>query len=419
MTIKSLYPNVRPTLNLNFARTKALDPRITFTRASTATFVGSDGLIQTAASGAARFDHNPATGESLGLLVEEARTNYALYSQQVGDWTLSNVTATGNSIVAPDGTTTATLLTDNSATSTHSINRTFTNNQSTTTFSVYVKRGAARYFAIGGASTSPEASACFDFDNPTTITYQAGSITNFSSASLTVVANGWYRVVATHAGFGGSGTGTVYLFTLNSQPANSGGMSGFSPLSYTGSSSLSIYWWGFQIEQAAFPTSYIPTTTATVTRAADVASMTGTNFSSWYNQSQGTLFGSFKTSTTDGNMGLFAAYQASAATTNRISLRPRNSFADTAGTQQFFFNSVSVSTGQQAKMAWGFGSTATLYKDGTLIGTDSSVTLSSVLDAAIIGNYEPGSTGWTNGTIARLAYYPVRLPDAQLQALTS
>ena len=62
MTIKALYPTVRPTLNLDFAKTKALDPRVTFTRASTATFVGADGLIQTAASGAARFDHNPTTG---------------------------------------------------------------------------------------------------------------------------------------------------------------------------------------------------------------------------------------------------------------------------------------------------------------------------------------------------------------------
>ena len=82
MTIKALYPTVRPTLNLDFAKTKVLDPRITYTRASTATFVGSNGLIQTAASGAARFDHNPTTGESLGLLVEEARTNRVTYSEQ-------------------------------------------------------------------------------------------------------------------------------------------------------------------------------------------------------------------------------------------------------------------------------------------------------------------------------------------------
>jgi hypothetical protein len=89
MTIKSLYPSIRPTLNLDFAKTKSLDPRITFTRASTATYVGSNGLIQTAASGVARFDHNPTTGESLGLLVEPARTNLLLNSA-----TLSTQSAT-------------------------------------------------------------------------------------------------------------------------------------------------------------------------------------------------------------------------------------------------------------------------------------------------------------------------------------
>jgi hypothetical protein len=77
MTTKNLYPNSVPSLNLNFAKLKRLDPRVTFTRASTGTYVGADGLIKTAGNGVARFDHS-ATGESLGLLVEEARTNYSI-----------------------------------------------------------------------------------------------------------------------------------------------------------------------------------------------------------------------------------------------------------------------------------------------------------------------------------------------------
>ena len=118
MTIKALYPTVRPSLNLDFAKTKRLDPRVTFTRASTATFVGANGLIQSAASGAPRFDHNPTTGESLGLLVEEARTNSFLYSQEIdtGNWRKFNITATANAGLAPDGTTTAELITTASTT---------------------------------------------------------------------------------------------------------------------------------------------------------------------------------------------------------------------------------------------------------------------------------------------------------------
>ena len=109
MTIKALYPTARPSLDLDFANTRCLDPRITFSRASTATFVGADGLIQTAATNVARFDHDPVTRESLGLLVEEARTNLITYSEQLNNtgWFKNLVTVSANAGVAPDGTFTA------------------------------------------------------------------------------------------------------------------------------------------------------------------------------------------------------------------------------------------------------------------------------------------------------------------------
>jgi hypothetical protein len=109
MTIKNLYPTSRPTLDLNFAATKRLDPRITFTRASTATFVGADGLIQSAATNAARFDHNPATGESLGLLVEEARTNIETNSEFF-KWTVTSGFIQPCATVDPAGTFRASRL---------------------------------------------------------------------------------------------------------------------------------------------------------------------------------------------------------------------------------------------------------------------------------------------------------------------
>jgi hypothetical protein len=76
-----------PSLDLRFAETKSLNDfisstnLITFTRASNATFIDSNGLIQTATTNTPRFDHNPATGESLGLLIEEQRVNLLLNSE--------------------------------------------------------------------------------------------------------------------------------------------------------------------------------------------------------------------------------------------------------------------------------------------------------------------------------------------------
>jgi hypothetical protein len=120
-SVSITLPISSPSLDLNFAANKSLiddisgNNLITFSRASTGTFVGSDGLIQTAASGVPRFDHTGATGESLGLLVEEARTNIATYSTDFSQavWAKSNSTITANAATAPDGTLTASLLLPN------------------------------------------------------------------------------------------------------------------------------------------------------------------------------------------------------------------------------------------------------------------------------------------------------------------
>ena len=82
MSIKSSYPTDSPSLVLDFANSRRLDPRITFTRAQTgniSSYMGPDGLIKYAGPDQPRFDHryNSVTGEveSLGLLIEESRVN--------------------------------------------------------------------------------------------------------------------------------------------------------------------------------------------------------------------------------------------------------------------------------------------------------------------------------------------------------
>ena len=77
MSIRNTYPTIRPSLNLDFARSRTLDPRITFSRTTTGTYMDSDGLIKVASADEARFDHRYVNGqlESLGLLVEESRSN--------------------------------------------------------------------------------------------------------------------------------------------------------------------------------------------------------------------------------------------------------------------------------------------------------------------------------------------------------
>jgi hypothetical protein len=115
LNVASTRASIRPTLLLDFASTKKLDSRVTFTRASTATVINELGVLQVVASGVPRFDHDPVTGESLGLLMEESRTNLLLNSATL---VTQNVTVTavayslsfyGAGAVTLSGTTTGTV----------------------------------------------------------------------------------------------------------------------------------------------------------------------------------------------------------------------------------------------------------------------------------------------------------------------
>lgn len=136
----------RPSLDLRFADNKSLvdattgQNLVTFTRASSGTYVDSQGVIRTATTNEARFDHNPTTGESLGLLVEEQRVNYCLQSEAFGTspWAASNVTVTANTETSPAATLTADTLAATSANGT--LRQPVATTAVAMTFSVYLKR---------------------------------------------------------------------------------------------------------------------------------------------------------------------------------------------------------------------------------------------------------------------------------------
>lgn len=110
------YPVIQPTLNLDFANRKSLDPRITFARNSVGTYFDSKGVMQTASANVARFDHAPVSGESLGLLIEEARTNILLNSSALSTQSVTTTATTytlsfyGPGSVVLSGTATGTLV---------------------------------------------------------------------------------------------------------------------------------------------------------------------------------------------------------------------------------------------------------------------------------------------------------------------
>ena len=407
-----------PSLDLRFADNKSLVDAVTgaslvtFARAYSGTYVDSAGVLQTAAIDVPRFDHNPTTGESLGLLVEEARTNLLLRSEEFDNasWAKVGATVTANTGAAPDGATTADLFT-RTTTGVSYATQTFTKTASAIqyTFSVFVKQSVGNFCALRVQGTYPSrVDVVFNLSSATISTAAAvfGSFTG-PSASITPYANGWYRLTVT-----ATSDAVVALQVLASFNSNGIVLDGTDSVS-TSAGLL----WGAQLEAGAFPTSYIPTTTAAATRSADVASIGSSAFASFYNQSEGTVFveAARATAVTGQYPNIFNITDGTGS--NRIQLYGLD-YGDrytheisTAGSAQVGFNQSQVLAANTFnKLAVAFKTNDTAFVANTsLVLADNVVTLPTVNQLTLDGT--------ASRTIKRLVFWPQALPS-RLQALT-
>ena len=377
-----------PSLDLNFAANKSLvddisgNNLITFTRASVGTFVGSNGLIQTAASGVPRFDHNPTTGESLGLLVEEARINLILNSEFTPVQNILRFTPTYIAgVTRPDGTVGYVLELTTTATSpSDACFVRFTNNPA----------AGVPNTAYGGSlwlSSSSTAGSIYLKVNDSAGLSPGGTLCNVTSAFAR------FTVVNTSA----SNFSFVDL-TAFGYPAGT-----------------KFYVWGTQLEAGASVTSYIPTSGSESTRAADVASITGANLSSWYNQNEGTCLIAGKI--TNSNRYLFN-FDNTSSVLNRILSSPPT-YALGVGDGTGFINiSSTVALNANFKLATAFKANNFNLANNGVLGTPVT---SGAMPTGVnrLNLFSTGSGGErNNGTIARLAYWPSRLNDKSLPYIT-
>lgn len=396
-------------INLDFipiaGTSPALDPRITFTRSTTGTYVNSAGVITSAAINEPRFDYDPVTRALKGLLIEEQRTNLVLQSQDFATtWVTSgSLTIATNTTTSPDGTITADTV---SATTTASycFQDIIFSADGTKAYSIFLKAGTSGRSRIIIRDQTAGISR-----GDAVITWTGGVpsvvMSLGSLQGIQAYANGWYRLQV----------------IVDSVVAANSNQIRILPDHVAGTGSLIV--WGAQVENAAFSTSYIPTTTATATRAADLASMTGTNFSSWYNQTEGTLYAEYVYSTTgvanscayslDNGTGNETVVNASAAPNiDRV-------LSSAGGVPQANFGNFSYSAGQiiQRAVAIKLNDAATTA-NGSTVSTDTSYTMPSPTQLVI------GAAGYfissrLNGHIRRIVYYPTRLSNDELRALTS
>lgn len=427
------YPKVLPTLDLNFAQQRSLDPRITFTRSSGGTYVDQDGIIKIAGVNQPRFNHDPTTGECLGLLIEDSRTKI---SSSIVYPLGSLNTVSSTDIVAPDGTTTGiTKITSPSFGSTSGLQQ-FAVDSSyfahDVTQNVYYTSSIYVY-ATGNTNSSRTVElgilggGCLDAAGGVSLTscgYIDGSniITSNSSFSVTLPQNRWVRVFlnwrsgcTSSAGRFAGQIRVLYWFTNNSVNTNF--------INSTGNPVM--YLWGMSVETSnsssitSFPTSFIYGTS--VTRAADdIAAIAGTNFSSWYNQSEGTVFIDYIRYPINVNFypspwtirdSIPGAY------INGIQVfgEAGNTYDRLGGTNISNIPAVTLPNPYSRK-----DKNAAAFKSGDLnmaingvLGTKSS---NDIYAYGSVNQLVLAST--RNFTLKQFTYYPKRLPDQTLQRLT-
>ncbi len=411
----SLTANERvlPKLALDFT-TGTLDSRVDVTRAlNTATRVNSSGFIETINANLPRFDYSPVNvGTSQGLLIEELRTNLILQSSSINvTWSLEEILAFGSGSVidattSPDGTINADLIVPNTVSSSvHRVLQFIITNTTAHTVSFFAK--PAGYSKIGfreGYSTG--AYATFNLTTGQVISQGVGGV-----GSVVNAGNGWYRCSIT---FTAGAVSRADIFPL---PDNY--VSGSPLFTYAGDGTSGVYLWGAQVEEGAFATSYIPTTLTSLTRNADVVSMTGTNFSSWYNASNGAFIANFETYISTGVRYILAA--STGAIANSFLMSALNAGTDnyilSGGTQQarLFTGTITANTSMKLGLRYANADFAIAANGGGLV-TQLSGSLPIGIDRLSIGA-SAGGGNILNGYMKKVFWYS-KLTNAELVAFT-
>lgn len=381
-------------------------PNWSFTRAST-------GYAQTLAGTLVSFGSGAPRLTDKGFLIEESRTNIALQSQTLDNATWVNVRAnvSANAVVAPDSTLTAdTLVEDATAASTHLTQQFITFTAATQSISIYAKalqRSQLMLFVPGAAfGDATIRSAYYDL---ATGTVGATSGSGLTASIESLGAGGWYRCILTLPVTLAAGVNVqVRLAVAGSDTYSGDGVSG-------------LYLWGAQVEAAANHSSYITTTTVTVTRAADVPVITSPSVNyplSIYAQFNRTM------ATYSINSWSIILDDASANNRSGIFVTPATSLVTpivtSGGIGQYSVNiagalGANVTTKTAVRIS---AATANSAKDGSIQAASGAITVPSAPTALRFG-INLGSADWLNGYLLRAAIFNSALADAALQRATT
>jgi len=353
-----------------------------------------------------RIEYN-ADGTVKGLLIEEARTNLVTYSNDFSNsaWTRASMSVPPQNVTGPDGTTSGWTITANSTSS--RIEETFTvATSSPYVYSIYAKAGTTDFLYLAPVLFTTPANSSgvwFDLTNGTVGTQQDTTVIG----QIADAGNGWFRC-------------SIYLTTTDS--SDTSGVirntitKGNGQTTCDTNDTLLIY--GAQMEAGSFPTSYIPTSGSTATRAADVATIPTSAFG--YNSDAGSVAVEWTQPTWGGYVTMLSDNTAA----NRSII---NQFTN----GQVYFSTITNSVAQGDILS-GTSVEGEYNKAATTIQfNNAAVSLNgaaSIVDTTLavpnvtnlsLGSYTVGGSTYLNGHIKSIKYYPRRLSNAQLQELTT
>ena len=450
MAISTLYPASRPSLTLDFTKSKKLDPKISLTRTQTgniASYVDANGIIRYAGADAPRFDHDPTTGESLGLLIEETRYNKTKYSDFSNPSALGNVVrSTTNSTTTPDGTSTFAFEANNNTSVTHRVVLTNGNIGSATTphvASFFIKippigsnqissqnviRLTIRWRSSSGSGTG----AVIDYTQSTQQwTIQGGvnafgtnspSTYNPSTAGMFIEAwpNDWYRVVAPGAICSSDPVRawSSYDWNISETSVEQGG-------------NCTVFFWGAQMETGTYATSYIPTDSSGKTRNGDITTIdvgSGANelqLPDFSNGGESTMICEFTCSDGVGS-NVAAAFSAGTHNGGSFIAIGSNSTLEpfirnrVSGTNYVLTTDVSSDTSNFVKVGYVINPIFNKMVSNDNVFTDTSVSYDNgSYSKLIIGKDQlTGENNRIFGSIKRLLFYSSSLTSNHLLSLT-
>jgi hypothetical protein len=355
--------------------------------------------------------NRPRVDFSLGgcpsLLLEPQRTNLFAFSEQFDNalWIKNAGTISTNSTTSPSGLTNAETFTGDGTSGQHQTYQGVVLTSGVVyTITTYVKKNTNNFLQIygsGGPFGGANFWANFDLNNGV-----IGSVGTSSTASIQSVGNGWYRCTMTATAIA-TGSTNVILHLINSATSARG---------ETNSLSTSVFLWGAQLEAGAYQTSYIPTSSASVTRNIDVAQLTGAQI--LIGQTEGTLY--WEGTLTSGFDDIFYLNRS---VTNSVFLY-KNAINNIIF--RIYYNNLFITitnatayTGT-VKIAASYKSgDSVLYINGVQVGTSSTAFAFTGDLADIVLNNTAYLFGNATKSVKSAAIYNTRLTNAELATLTT